>query len=95
MNAGKVLLAVLTGAAVGATLGILFAPNKGSKTRKIILMKKEKSLNALEDKFNEFIGNVIETFDSMNRETSRIVNHSKIEAEDALAEVVHASQGKK
>ena len=33
-NTGKMLLAVATGAALGATLGMLFAPEKGSKTRR-------------------------------------------------------------
>ena len=32
-NSGTLLIAILAGAAVGASLGILYAPNKGSKTR--------------------------------------------------------------
>jgi hypothetical protein len=36
MSSGKVLLGVLAGAAAGALAGILFAPEKGSKTRKRI-----------------------------------------------------------
>ena len=32
-NNGTVFMAILAGAAIGAGLGILYAPNKGSKTR--------------------------------------------------------------
>ena len=39
MGTGKILLGVLAGVAAGATLGILFAPAKGSKTRKKIIEK--------------------------------------------------------
>ncbi len=35
-NTGNILLGVLAGAAVGAGLGILFAPDKGVNTRKKI-----------------------------------------------------------
>ena len=35
-NTGNTLLALLAGAAVGKGIGILFAPDKGSKTRKKI-----------------------------------------------------------
>ncbi len=41
MSSGKVFLGILAGAAAGALAGILFAPEKGSKTRKKIVKKGE------------------------------------------------------
>ena len=45
-NSGNVLLALLTGDAIGAGVGILYAPEKGSITRKKI---KDKALEAQEE----------------------------------------------
>lgn len=54
MNTGKVLLGVLAGAAVGASLGILFAPDKGSVTRKKIVQKGVDMKDAVKEKIDGF-----------------------------------------
>ncbi|MFZ6014344.1 MAG: YtxH domain-containing protein, partial [Bacteroidota bacterium] len=41
MNNGKAVLAVVAGVAAGVALGMLFAPDKGSDTRKKISKKGE------------------------------------------------------
>jgi len=56
MNSGKILSALIIGAAVGATLGILFAPDKGSETRKKINEEGKKMSDAVKNKFNEMKG---------------------------------------
>ena len=73
MGSGKVLLGVLAGVAVGATLGILFAPDKGSVTRKKISVKGDAYAEELEEKFNEFIGTVTKKFEAMKEEAVRMM----------------------
>ena len=48
-NNGKMLIALITGAAIGAGLGILFAPAKGSKTRKNIKHKVSETTQDVSD----------------------------------------------
>lgn len=62
MNTGKALLGVMAGIAAGAVLGMLFAPEKGSNTRKNISKKGDDLASALSDKvdekFNELMNSV-------------------------------------
>jgi gas vesicle protein len=58
MSSGKVLLGVLAGMAVGAALGVLFAPDKGWNTRKRISKKGEDIADDLGDKFEEFLDSI-------------------------------------
>ncbi len=51
MSTNKVILGVLAGLATGAILGILFAPDKGSETRKKISKKTTDTLDDIKHKF--------------------------------------------
>jgi gas vesicle protein len=57
-NTGKVIGALLLGAAIGGALGILFAPDKGSRTRRKIMFKGEDLTDTMQDKFNDFLEEV-------------------------------------
>lgn len=39
MKTNKVILGIISGMAIGAVLGVLFAPDKGANTRKKLLKK--------------------------------------------------------
>ena len=62
MNTGKVLLGVLAGAATGALLGVLFAPHKGTVTRKKISRNSGYLADQVKGKFGEFVDNITEEF---------------------------------
>ena len=64
MSSGKVLLGVLAGVAAGALLGILFAPDKGTNTRRKIVSKGEEYAEDLKEKFGDFVDKVAEKYDS-------------------------------
>ena len=53
-KSGKILVAVAAGIAAGAVLGILFAPDKGSETRKKLNKKGKKIADEVKEKFNGF-----------------------------------------
>lgn len=49
---GKIILAAVTGVVVGAALGILFAPDKGSETRSRLIKKTKGLGSGLKNKFS-------------------------------------------
>jgi gas vesicle protein len=54
-STGKMIGALLLGAAIGGALGILFAPDKGSETRKKIAGKTNDLTDSLKEKFNSLL----------------------------------------
>jgi len=64
MNSGKVFLGVVAGLAAGAALGVLFAPEKDAKARKLISKKTDDLIDAvnekIEDKFKKVMDVVTE-----------------------------------
>ncbi|HBS86000.1 MAG: hypothetical protein A2W91_08410 [Bacteroidetes bacterium GWF2_38_335] len=68
MSTGKVVLGVVAGLAVGALLGILFAPEKGSVTRKKITAKSDEFTDSLKEKFNEFLDNLVQNSDHLKED---------------------------
>jgi gas vesicle protein len=86
MSSGKVLLGVLGGIAAGALLGILFAPDKGSNTRKKVVKKGEDYAEAIQDKFDDFLESFSEKFEKMKEEYTEFVKQDKAVPEEPQKE---------
>jgi len=82
MSKGKVLLGVLAGVAIGAALGVLFAPDKGWNTRKRLAKKGEDLTNDLRDKFEEFLDTITVKVDEVKEEVADFTEKSKSNAND-------------
>jgi gas vesicle protein len=67
MSNRKIIAGILTGIAAGAVIGLLFAPNKGYKTRRKITAKGNALADTLKDKFTEFVDNVEDKLSSVRR----------------------------
>ena len=70
MSTGKILLGVVAGLAAGALLGVLFAPEKGSDTRRIISRKGEDLADEFKDKFEDFLDTITERFEKVKVDVS-------------------------
>lgn len=68
-NSGKVIGALILGAAIGGVLGILFAPEKGAKTRKKLIGRGQDLTDAIKEKFNGLL--------TTDEEESETVKHKK------------------
>lgn len=77
MSNGKFLSGILLGAAAGAVLGVLFAPEKGQDTRKKISKKTGKLGEDLKAKFDEMTDTIKEKFDSIREDANDMIDKSK------------------
>lgn len=77
MKAGKMFLGGLAGLATGVLLGILFAPDKGSETRKQIMNKGEDYADALKEKFNDLVDAIASKFDDTRKEAEEYMAKGK------------------
>ncbi|MEP7322153.1 MAG: YtxH domain-containing protein [Saprospiraceae bacterium] len=87
MSSGKVFLGLLAGIAVGATLGILFAPEKGDTTRKKISKKSDSYAKELEEKFSDFVDLMAAKFDSLKEDAVHVAQKGKKKVDEAEAAI--------
>ncbi|WP_366185743.1 YtxH domain-containing protein [Flavobacterium ovatum] len=76
-NSGNTILALLTGAAIGAGVGILFAPDKGSKTRVKI-----------KDGYKDVEKDLLKKYDKLSEEVKSKLSHTKVDLEGSYEDLL-------
>lgn len=106
-NNGNTLLALLTGAAIGVGIGILYAPDKGTETRKKIKQKAEgiehdiservshakaELTKTVNDKKQEFEQKLDDTISNMSGKAEDIISSLEHKLEDLKKQNLHAQK---
>lgn len=71
MSTGKILLSTFIGVAIGAAVGVLIAPDKGSETRRKLRDNGGDYLKNLKEKYNSSIDAMTSKLDEIERESQR------------------------
>lgn len=87
MNTGKMILSIAVGVAAGAVIGVLLAPDKGSETRRKISQRSNEYADNLKTKFNDFIENMLDKFETVKTEAENIAHKGMNKAEEIKSDI--------
>lgn len=79
MKSGRLLTGLISGAAVGAALGLLFAPKKGTETRRNITESGDSYFKDAKSKLDEFTDSLSHKVDAVRNKTKASMSNSKTE----------------
>lgn len=88
-NTGNTILALVTGLAIGAGIGILFAPDKGSNTRRKIRDGVAEAKDNFNEHFNEVSDSLVEkaflTKDDIEQNIENLVSNVSYKTEEVIS----------
>jgi gas vesicle protein len=87
MGNSKILLGFVAGAAVGALAGILFAPEKGAKTREKIAGKAGDLTDSIKNSFGDFIDGLKQSYVHTKEEVDDLSDKAQASINKVKAEV--------
>jgi gas vesicle protein len=83
MNTGKVVLGMVASLAVGTMVGLLFAPEKGSRLRRRIAERGEDYADTLQNKMEEFAENVNKKSQNAIHDVEKMISKATLNFEDS------------
>jgi gas vesicle protein len=91
MSTGKVVLGALAGLAIGAIAGILFAPEKGSTTRRQIMDKGDEYMDGAKSNFSDVRDSLTNKYEKAKRDVEGFVDKGKAKYESVRKDVKNAA----
>ena len=87
MSNSKTLLGIVAGAAIGALAGILFAPDKGSETRKKIAENTGDLADSVKSSFGDFVDNIKNVYADAENKTEEYKDKARAKMNNIKSEV--------
>lgn len=86
MSSGKVMTGLVAGLAAGAIMGILFAPDKGTETRKKISQKGTDFKGNIKAKFSLLVDDVVNDFENMKGKAGVLVSQENYKVKESIGQ---------